>query len=125
MKLMTPIAEEGIVKVHNAGGIVAIGSDQASGPAVHREMELLQASGIKAADIVRIATLNSARHLGMEDTIGSIEVGKIADLLLLSADPSVDIDNAKRIVMVMKAGEMIDESKLPLGGGPQKRRWAF
>jgi imidazolonepropionase-like amidohydrolase len=125
MKLMTPIAEEGIVKIDAAGGIVAIGTDQASGPAVHREMELLQGAGVKPAEIIRIATLNSARHLGMDDRIGSVEVGKFADALLLSADPSVDINNAKKIVMVMKGGEMIDEAKLPLAGGPQKRRWDF
>ena len=54
--------------------------------------------------------------------MGSIETGKIADAVLLSADPTADIGNCKAIVMVMKAGAIIDESKLPLAGGPQPRR---
>ena len=125
MKLMTPIAQENLRKVDAAGGVVAIGTDQSSGPAVHREMELMQAAGIKPAEIVRIATLNSAKHLGLEDTLGTITPGKIADALMLSADPTADVNNMKAIVMVMKAGVMIDESKLPLAGGPQKKRRDF
>src|SRR4051812_1837003 len=56
MKLMTPVAEENIRKVHAAGGIVALGTDQSSGPATQRELELLAAAGIKPFDILTIAT---------------------------------------------------------------------
>ena len=72
-----------------------------------------------------MATLNSARHLGREDELGSIEPGKFADAVLLSADPTVDINNAKEIVAVIKSGDVVDEDKLPLAGGPQKRRRDF
>jgi imidazolonepropionase-like amidohydrolase len=72
-----------------------------------------------------MATLNSARHLGLEEELGSIEPGKFADAVLLSADPTVDINNAKEIVAITKSGEIIDEDKLPLAGGPQKRRRDF
>ena len=48
--------------------------------------------------------------------------GKLADLVILSADPTADINNCKAIMFVMRAGQMIDESKLPLAGGPQLRR---
>jgi imidazolonepropionase-like amidohydrolase len=122
MKLMTPIAQENLRKIHAAGGIIAIGTDQTIGPAVHREMELLQDVGIPAADIVTIATLNGARHLGREKDMGSIEPGKIADMLLLTADPTVDVNNMKKIYWVMKAGQLIDEDKLPLAGGPRPLR---
>jgi imidazolonepropionase-like amidohydrolase len=125
MKLMTPIAQENLRKIDAAGGIIAIGTDQSIGPAIHREMELMQAAGVKPAQIIRIATLNSARHLGLEEKLGSIEPGKFADAVLLSADPTVDINNAKEIVAVIKSGEVIDEGKLPLAGGPQKRRRDF
>ena len=122
MKLMTPVAQDNLKKVHDAGGIIAIGTDQTLGPAVHREMELLQAVGIPASDIVTIATLNGAKHLGKDHDMGSIETGKIADMLLLGADPTKDVNNIKQIVWVMKAGQLVDEDKLPLAGGPRPLR---
>lgn len=122
MKLMTPVAQENMRQIHAAGGIIAIATDQTLGPAVHREMELLQAAGVPAADIIKIATLNGALHLGRQDELGTIEPGKLADAVLLSADPTVDINNAKAIVWVMKDGKLIDEDKLPLAGGKRPLR---
>ncbi len=122
MKLMTPIAQENMRKIDAAGGVIAIGTDQTIGPAVHREMELLQSAGVPAAHIVTIATLNGAKHLGKDDILGSIEPGKLADMVLLSADPTLNISNAKAIVWVMKGGVLIDEDKLPLAGGTQPLR---
>jgi imidazolonepropionase-like amidohydrolase len=124
MKIMTPIAQENVRKIHAAGGIVACGTDQSSGPATQRELELLVAAGISALDSVKIATYNSAVFLGMSDRLGSIDAGKLADLVLLAKDPTVDINNAKAILFVVKNGQMIDESQLPLAGGKQKRRYA-
>ena len=72
-----------------------------------------------------MATYNAARLLGKQATMGSIETGKVADAVLLSADPTIDIGNAKAIVMVMKAGEIVDESRLPLAGGPQRETHAL
>jgi imidazolonepropionase-like amidohydrolase len=122
MKVMTPVAQENMRMIDAAGGIIAIATDQTLGPAVHREMELLQAAGVPAERIVTIATLNGARHLGMEDELGSVEPGKLADMVLLSADPTADIDNAKQIVWVMKAGQLVDEDRLPLAGGQRPLR---
>jgi imidazolonepropionase-like amidohydrolase len=123
MKIMTPIAEENVRKIHAAGGTVACGTDQSSGAATQRELELLAAAGIAPVDVIRIATYNSAVFLGKADQLGSVETGKLADMVLLSKDPTVDINNAKSIVFVMKAGQIIDESRLPLAGGKQKRRF--
>jgi imidazolonepropionase-like amidohydrolase len=114
MKVMTPIARENVHKIDAAGGIVALGTDQSIGPAVHRELELLVAGGIPPMDAIRIATLNSARFLGKDRDMGSVEEGKIADLVLLSADPVEDINNTKQIEMVMKAGRIIERSALDL-----------
>src|SRR5260370_35301705 len=55
--------------------------------------------------------------------MGSIDTGHLADMVLLSKDPTVDIKNTKSIVFVMKNGQIIDESRLPLAGGKQKRRF--
>jgi imidazolonepropionase-like amidohydrolase len=123
MKLMTPVAQENIRKIHAAGGVVACGTDQSSGPAVHRELELLAAAGIGPLDVIRIATYNSAVFLGKAEQLGSVQPGRLADLVLLDADPGLDIDNAKAIAFVMKNGEIVDESKLPLAGGRQRARF--
>jgi imidazolonepropionase-like amidohydrolase len=125
MKLMTPIAQENVRKIHAAGGVVACGTDQSSGAATQRELELLAAAGIEPLDVIRIATYHSAVFLGKADQLGSVEEGKLADLVLLSRDPTQDINNAKSIVFVMKAGQIIDESQLPLAGGKQKRRFTL
>jgi imidazolonepropionase-like amidohydrolase len=98
---------------------VACGTDQSSGPAVHRELELLAGGGIPPADVIVIATRNSARFLGKLQDLGTVERGKLADLVLLDADPTVDINNAKRITTVIKDGKVIDRSKLDL---PVNRR---
>lgn len=114
MKIMSPIAQENLRQIHAAGGVLALGTDQSAGPAVHREMELLADAGIAPLDVIRIATLNAAEFLGRADDLGSVEEGKIADLVLLNADPGADIDNAKAIDTVIKAGRIIDRSALQL-----------
>ena len=116
MKLMTPVAMENLRKLHEAGGVLVLGTDQTLGPAVHRELELLQQAGIPAAALTRIATLNGAIFLGRAAQAGSIAAGKEADALLLSKDPTRDIRNARRIEQVMKAGKLIDREALPLAG---------
>src|SRR5262249_37436892 len=93
MKVMNPVAQENVRKIHAAGGVVACGTDQSSGAATQRELELLTAAGIAPLDVLRIATYNSAVFLGKADQLGSIETGKLADLVLLSKDPVADIHN--------------------------------
>jgi len=122
MKVMNPVAQENVRKIHAAGGVVACGTDESSGAATQRELELLAAAGIPPLDVIRIATYNGAVFLGKADQLGSIDAGKLADLVLLSKDPAANIDNAKSIVFVMKGGQIIDESQLPLAGGRQARR---
>jgi imidazolonepropionase-like amidohydrolase len=114
MKIMTPVAQDNVKRIDAAGGIMALGTDQSSGPAVHRELELIAGGGVPPLNAIRIATLNAARFLGRERDMGSVEEGKIADLVLLDADPLVDINNAKRIHTVIKNGTIIDRGKLDL-----------
>lgn len=72
------------------------------------------AGGVPTLNAIRIATLNAARFLGRDRDMGSVEEGKIADLVLLDADPVEDINNAKRINLVIKGGAIIDRGKLDL-----------
>jgi imidazolonepropionase-like amidohydrolase len=120
MKVMTPVAQDNMRRLNEVGkDIVAAGTDQTSGAALHRELELLVGGGISAADAIVIATRNAARALGKLETLGTIEVGKLADVVLLRADPTRDIQNAKQIDTVIKNGQIIDRGKLDL---PLNRR---
>lgn len=121
MKIMTPVAQENLRKIHEAGGVLALATDQSIGPATHREMELLVDAGISPLDVIKIGTLGAAKLLGMDDELGSIEEGKIADLVLLDGDPSKDINNAKLIDSVYRSGKAIDFNKLMLPIPSQKK----
>jgi imidazolonepropionase-like amidohydrolase len=82
-------------------------------------LELLVGGGISPADAIVIATRNAARALGRLEELGTIEAGKLADVVLLKADPTKDINNAKLVDTVIKDGRIIDRSKLDL---PVNRR---
>lgn len=113
-KTILPFAQENLRRIHEAGGLIALGTDRHFGPLTHREMELLVEAGIPPLDVLTIATLNAARYVGVDDELGSVEVGKLADLLLLAADPSKEIRNTARIVGVFKGGAPIDRAALQL-----------
>ena len=65
------------------------------------------ASAFDAASALRAATLNGAKALGWEDRIGSIEAGKLADLIAVSGDPIADITELQRVKFVMKGGRVV------------------
>jgi imidazolonepropionase-like amidohydrolase len=112
MKVMTPVAQENLRLIHEAGGIIVLGSDQSAGPQSHRELELMVEGGISPLDAIRIGTLNAAVFLGKEGDLGSIEEGKLADMVLLGADPRLDISNTQVIEMVIKGGRIVDRGVL-------------
>lgn len=114
MKVMTPVAQENLRKIHAANGVIVLGSDQSAGPQSHRELELMVDGGISPLDAIRIGTLNAAVFLGKERELGSIEEGKIADLILLRSDPLVNISNTQDIELVIKGGVIIDREALDL-----------
>lgn len=119
MRIMTPIAQENLRTLIANGGIVATGSDLSLGPDLHREMELLQAGGVPAWDVLRSATLQAAAFLGKETSMGSIRPGNAADILVVDQDPTTDVANLNAISIVMKAGALIDRSVLALPGAAQ------
>jgi imidazolonepropionase-like amidohydrolase len=69
-------------------------------------MELLVDAGIPPLQVLKLATHNGAEALGLLDTVGTITVGKQADLVLLSADPVRDIRNTRHIEAVIEAGRI-------------------
>jgi predicted amidohydrolase YtcJ len=95
----------------NAGVAVSAGTDgfmpeRSDGPPnVHREMELLvRKAGFTPLEAITAGTLNGARALGASDSLGTIAVGKLADLVVLSASPAADITNTRRVLMVFRGG---------------------
>jgi imidazolonepropionase-like amidohydrolase len=79
----------------------------------HNEMRLMAEAGLSPLDVIRIATAASARRLGGYGAdIGTLEPGKRADLLVLDADPTVEITNARKIARIMQGGEWVDRARL-------------
>jgi len=94
------------------GGNVALGNHgNVPGLGTHWEMQAI-ATGMSSHDVLRVATIMGAKHIGMERDIGSIEPGKLADLLVLSADPLDDVRNAEEIRYVIKGGVVYDGDTL-------------
>jgi imidazolonepropionase-like amidohydrolase len=77
------------------------------GPSLHRELQLLVQIGFSPADALRSATLDAASFLGKGDTMGEVERGKAADLVVLSADPLRRIENTLKIELVLNEGEVV------------------
>ena len=99
-------------RAREAGVVIAAGSDAGNigtlhGPGLHREMELMVVAGMTPMQVLVAATKGSAVVLGRSD-VGTVEAGKLADLLLLDADPLVDIRNTSRIFAVVRGGTRHD-----------------
>jgi imidazolonepropionase-like amidohydrolase len=105
---------------YDAGGadLITLGTDHPSWGeyftpfSVHRELQSLSLSGIPNAAVLRIATINSARAMGLGDRLGSIEVGKFADLVVVRGDPLADIRRTRQPRVVVKAGRVYDPAAL-------------
>ncbi len=96
-------------KLADRGVRVSIGAHgQQAGIAAHWEMWSFARGGMSAVEALRAATIEPAHSLGMARDIGSLEVGKLADLVILSADPSQNIRNSDRIERVMLGGRLYD-----------------
>lgn len=100
------------------GHLITIGTDHPSwghflsGFSIHREMHAIALSGIPNAAVLRMATINGARALGVSDRLGSIEVGKWADMVVVKGDPTRDIRNTRNTRHVVKAGVLYDPAAL-------------
>jgi imidazolonepropionase-like amidohydrolase/Tol biopolymer transport system component len=106
-----------------AGVKVNLGAHgQREGLAAHWEMWMLADGGMTPHEALRCATLNGAHYLGMDRDLGSIEPGKLADLVVLDANPLDDIHNTKSLRWVIQNGRIYDSMTLDqLGNHPKKR----
>ncbi|MDE2925964.1 MAG: amidohydrolase family protein [Acidobacteriota bacterium] len=107
-----PVALQ-IVRMFHEGGVrLTVGTDVGMpwitpGVSLHRELELLVQAGIDETDVIVMATRNGAEGLGLEDQLGTVVAGKLADLVVLTADPLSDIRNTRSVSAVYKAGELV------------------
>ena len=103
--------------MHHAGVTVVAGTDAFDsylplGPSIHEELAHLVAAGLSPKQALLAGTRESARLLGMTASRGTIVVGKLADLLLLEADPTKDIGATRKIHAVIQSGRVIDRASL-------------
>jgi len=111
--------QEKFVGMCNRAGVKIIAGTDGPGIGVllpgfglHRELELLVASGLSPLQALRAATLTAAEALGKEDRLGTVEPGKLADIVILDADPLLEIHNLRKIHLVVQAGKTYEPDAL-------------
>ncbi len=82
------------------------------GFSLHDELGLLVEAGLTSLQALQAATRNPAHGLGFGDDLGTVEVGKLADLVLLDADPLADIANTTRVSAVVANGRLFEQADL-------------
>ncbi|MDZ7314468.1 MAG: amidohydrolase family protein, partial [candidate division KSB1 bacterium] len=103
--------------MHRAGVRILAGTDTQNpycfpGFSLHDELGLLVEAGLTPMEALQAATYNAAEFLGQLDSLGTVEAGKIADLILLEANPLEDISNTKKIAAVVVGGKFYSRSAL-------------
>jgi hypothetical protein len=100
---------EWMQRFHELGGTLVLGTDmQFGGIMVHRELRNLEAAGLSPLEVICAATGRSAHELGMAETLGTVETGKLADLLVLNRDPLRDLGAIRDIMHVIKGGSIVE-----------------
>ncbi|GFE83870.1 bifunctional TolB-family protein/amidohydrolase [Steroidobacter agaridevorans] len=115
-----------VKRLDDAGVTINVGSHgQASGIAIHWEMQLLAEGGMSPMRILRAATINGARTYGLDHQLGSIEPGKLADIIVLDRDPLADIRNTNSVRYTMVNGRLYDSESMNEIGNYDRPRTRF
>ena len=110
----------------DAGGRVQLGAHgQLQGLGAHWELWMFVQGGMTPMEALRAATLNGALYLGLDGDLGSLEAGKLADLLVLDANPLEDIRNSEKIRYTMVNGRLFDAATMDEVGNHAKARAPF
>ncbi|MGH9901044.1 MAG: amidohydrolase family protein, partial [Pyrinomonadaceae bacterium] len=115
--LLTKKNMEFVRLAHEAGCMLSTGTDLTNfqilpGFALWREIELFAEAGLKPMDVLRAATFNGAYAVGRSDSLGTVEGGKLADFVILNANPLENISNVRSVHRVVKGGVVYDPQEL-------------
>jgi Tol biopolymer transport system component/imidazolonepropionase-like amidohydrolase len=132
-RLMAPMDDfnhilimKGAKQIADAGGLVQLGAHgQLQGLGAHWELWMFQQGGMTPMEALRAATIDGARYLGMEADLGSIEKGKLADLIVLDRNPLENVRNSESINMVVLNGRVLDGKTLNETGPNGRQRMPF
>jgi len=120
------LVSEGLKKISDAGGLINLGAHgQLQGLGAHWELWAITHGGMQAHDALRAATINGAEYLGMDEHLGSIETGKLADLIVLDSNPLDKIENSESIRMTVTNGVVYDSETMNQLWPEQKERGKF
>lgn len=113
LKMLHAAHYRAVKEMQQAGVKLLVGTDgRLFGYDVHSEMAEMVAAGLTPLQVLQAATKNAADYLGKLDSMGTIEKGKIADLVLLDANPLESIGNATKIRSVVVNGRLLDRDAL-------------
>jgi imidazolonepropionase-like amidohydrolase len=106
-----------LIRMRDAGITIAMGTDAGNigtvhGPSIFREMGMMREAGMTPLEVLKSATVGGARALRREADVGTITVGKFADLVVLDADPLADVQNLSHANRVLKGGVVYDPVEL-------------
>ena len=101
-----------VASLHRAGVPLVAGTDSLAGFSLHRELELYVRAGIPAPEVLRIATLGAAAVMKHDQELGSITLGKRADLIVVDGDPTARISDIRRVELVVKDGTVYKPTEL-------------
>ena len=120
------LVAEGLKKISEAGGLVNLGAHgQLQGLGAHWELWAIASGGMETHDALRAATINGAEYLGMEDDLGTIEAGKLADLIVMDRNPLEDIHNTESVRMTVANGVVYDADSMDELWPVQRERGRF
>ena len=113
-------------KLVDQGNLVQVGAHgQLQGLAAHWETWMFEQGGMTPHEALRSATLHGARYLGLDGDLGSIEEGKLADLVLIDGNPLADLRESRNVSHVMVNGRLFDASTMNEIGGLERQRRPF
>ena len=98
--------------LYDSGITIVAGTDDLAGFTLHRELELYVKAGIPAPEVLRIATIGAARVARKDQELGSITLGKLADMVLVNGDPAKNISDVRNTALVIKDGAFYEPAAL-------------
>jgi imidazolonepropionase-like amidohydrolase len=104
--------KKAVKQLYEAGVSIAVGTDSGApgvviGKAVHKELETLVEAGLSPMEAIVCGTKKAAENLGQENEVGTIETGKLADMIAVSGNPAIDILDTRNIKLVVQDGRIL------------------